>query len=86
MVEDNGAFKHGRCDKIWLKSLHVTSNIRVFATEDSQPARQTDTTLYIGPYVKHIDQKSILLLPLCQVPGVTGSVLRLTGLVSLYPD
>ena len=34
MVEVNDAYNHGRCENIWLNSLHVMSNIKVFATQD----------------------------------------------------
>ena len=29
---ESGAYKHGRYETIWLNSLHVMSNIKVFAT------------------------------------------------------
>ena len=38
MAEVNGAYKHGRYENIWVKSLHVMSNINVFAMQDGQPA------------------------------------------------
>ena len=40
MVEVNGAYKHGRYEKVWLNSLHVMSNDKVFATLDGQLAGQ----------------------------------------------
>ena len=38
-IEFNGTFlhKHGRYDRILLKSLCVMSNIKVFATQDGHP-------------------------------------------------
>ena len=41
MVEVNGAYKHHSCEKRWLNSLCVMSNIKDFAAEDGQSASQT---------------------------------------------
>ena len=41
MVEISGAYKHGKLDEIWLKSLRVMSNVKVFATQDGQLDGQT---------------------------------------------
>ena len=38
MVQANDAYKHGRYEKIWLKSLHVMSIAKVFAIQDGWPA------------------------------------------------
>ena len=37
MVEVNGAYEHGRYYENWLKSLRVTSNVKVSATQDGRP-------------------------------------------------
>ena len=67
MVEVNGAYKHGRYEKIWLHTLCVMSNLKVFATQNRQtdgqtagrPAGQTNTTYYYtDPYDTHMDQKT----------------------------
>ena len=42
MVEVNGAYKHDRYKQIWSKSLHVVSNIKVFATQNQWTSGQTD--------------------------------------------
>ena len=42
MVEVNGTCKHGRYNKIWLKSLCVMSNIKVFAMQDGRMDGHTD--------------------------------------------
>ena len=42
MVETNGAYKHDRYEQIWLKSLHVMANVRVFAMQDSRLASRLD--------------------------------------------
>ena len=55
MVDVNGAYKHGRYEKIWLNSLHVMSNMKVF--DMRPPAGRTNTTHYINPYDTHMDQK-----------------------------
>ena len=34
MVEVNGAYKHGRYEKIWFNSLRVMANDKVFAKQD----------------------------------------------------
>ena len=44
MVEVNGVCKHGRYERIWLKSLRV---ILVFATQDDRPAGRTRFITYI---------------------------------------
>ena len=36
MIEVHDAYKHGRYEEIWLNTLRVMSNIRVFATQDGQ--------------------------------------------------
>ena len=41
MVDVNGAYKKGRYEKIWLNGLPVTSNIKIFATQDGRPVGQT---------------------------------------------
>ena len=47
----NGAYKHGRHEKIWLKSLCAITNIKVFAMQDGRTdiwqASRTSTTHYI---------------------------------------
>ena len=44
MEEINGAYKHGKCEQIWLKTLHVMFNFKLFATQDGLwagwPAKQ----------------------------------------------
>ena len=57
MIEVNGAYKHGRYEKRWLKSLCAMSNVKVFATQDNPPADPTNTTHYTDPHVTHMDQK-----------------------------
>ena len=47
MVQVNGAYQHDRYEKIWLKSLHIMSNIRVYAMKDSW----LNTTDYKDPYL-----------------------------------
>ena len=46
--------------EIWLKSLHVMFNVKVFATQDrwldDRLARQTNTTYYTDPYDTNMDQ------------------------------
>ena len=37
MVEVNGAYKQGSHETIWLKSLRVISNVKVFAMQNGQP-------------------------------------------------
>ena len=32
MQKENGAHRHGRYDRIWLKSLHVVANVKICAT------------------------------------------------------
>ena len=50
MVEVNGVYKYGTYENKCLKSLHVMSNVKVFAT-------QTNMTHYIDPHGTHMDQK-----------------------------
>ena len=45
----NGAYKHGRYERIWLNNLHVMPSVKVFTTHD-QPVVWTNMTHYI-PYV-----------------------------------
>ena len=47
-VEVNGVYKHGNYERIWLKTLHVMSNVKVFGGEQS--ASMADMTDYIDPY------------------------------------
>ena len=60
MVEVNGVYNHGRYEQIWLKSMRVMSNIKVFATQDKQMASRStgrqNTTNYIDLYNTHMDQ------------------------------
>ena len=56
MVEVNGASKHGRYTQILLNSLHVMSNVKVFATQDGWSASQTNMTHYIDLHDTHMDQ------------------------------
>ena len=42
-------------EKLWLKSLRVMSNVKVFATRDRRPDERTNTTQYIDPYIIHLD-------------------------------
>ena len=52
--------------KLWLNSLHVMSNAKVFAMQDGQlaiqlsihPAGQTNMPHYIDPYDTRIDKTS----------------------------
>ena len=44
MVEINSAYKHGKYDKISLKSLHVMSIVKVFAMQDGWLAGWLKTT------------------------------------------
>ena len=56
MVETKGTYTHGRhMKKIWLKSLCLMSNIKVFVMQ----AGRTNTTNYIDSYVTHMDQRVI---------------------------
>ena len=63
IVEVNGAYKHGRYDKIWLKSISVMSNVEFLTPKMagqrsfSQPAGQTNTIHYIHPYDTQMHQK-----------------------------
>ena len=69
MEEVSGAFKCGMHENICLKTLHVMSNIKLFATQDSQLAchssfkqasclaRRMNITDLIDSYVTHLDQK-----------------------------
>ena len=56
MAEVTSTYKHGIYKRVWLKNLHAMSNVKVFATPDSWPPSQTNTTDYIDPYVTHTDQ------------------------------
>ena len=56
MAEVNGVYKHGRYQRIWLKSLHIMLSDKVFATQDSW----LDTTDYIDPYVTHGSKRPFL--------------------------
>ena len=56
MVEVNGATKHCRYEKSWLKSLCVMPSVEVFATQDGWMACWPNTTHYIDPYDTHVDQ------------------------------
>ena len=47
IVEVKGVYKHGRYEKNWLKSLHIMSNVKVFAIQDSQLVGQTNMAHYI---------------------------------------
>ena len=51
-VQVNSAYKHGRYEKIWFKSLCVMSKVKVFVTP-RQPASQMDE----HTYDTHMDQK-----------------------------
>ena len=42
MVEVISAYKHGRYEKNWLNSLHVMSNVKVFAIRDCKLASHPD--------------------------------------------
>ena len=42
IVEINGAYRHERYGRIWLKSLHVMCNIKVYAMQDGRMDKQTD--------------------------------------------
>ena len=53
MVKVNGAYKYGRCEKIWLKTLGVMSNVKSFC-HASHPANRTNTTYDIDPYDTHL--------------------------------
>ena len=57
MIDVNDAYKQGRCGKIFMKSLHVVSNIKVYATQDGWPADRTWLTTN-DPFVTHMDQKA----------------------------
>ena len=66
IVEVNGAYQHSKYERTELKSLHVTSNVKVFAMKSGQTDRQTfnglpaspiNTTDYIGPYATHMDKR-----------------------------
>ena len=39
-----------------LSSLHILSNVKVFATQDGRPVCRKDTTYYIDPFDTHVDQ------------------------------
>ena len=73
VVKVNGSYKHGRYDKIWLKSLHVMSNIEVFATQDKWTdsltvgwlSSQMNTTHCIDLYDAHMHWKQLLSLITC---------------------
>ena len=64
MVDVNGAYQQVRCEKKnWLKSLHLMSNAKVIATQDSRtggrPAGRTNTTHYLDPQDIHMVKKEI---------------------------
>ena len=61
MVDVNGAYKHGRYDNIWLNSLRVMSNIKVFA-HAKRPAGRTNTTHYIDQYDIEMDSKKSMVM------------------------
>ena len=75
MVEVSGTYKHGRYERIWLKSLCIISNVKVFTMQDGQTASQTaagqtNTTDYIDPCYsygskedKHIQPRHALKFP-----------------------
>ena len=50
MLEVNGAYKHDRYEKIWLRILSVMANIKVFVTQDGQPASWLNATHNTYPY------------------------------------
>ena len=51
MVEVNGAYKHGKYEKLWLKSLCVMSTVK--AMQDSQ----LNSTHYLDQYDTHMAKK-----------------------------
>ena len=42
MVEVNGSYENGRNERIWLRSLHLISNTKVFAMQDQQMGRHAN--------------------------------------------
>ena len=58
MAEVNGIYKHGRYELIWLNSLRVMSNVKVFAMQD-ELAGWPNMTHYIDPYDTHMNQKEV---------------------------
>ena len=38
MVDINGAYMHGRYEEIWLKSLYIMFNVKVFTMQNGQPS------------------------------------------------
>ena len=61
----NDAYKHGRCEKNWLKSLHAMSNVEVSATQN----RRTNVIHYIHVLPIWIKNESISSM-------MTGPLLR----------
>ena len=48
---------YGTYERILLNTLHVKSNVKVFAMQYGQMAGWTNMTDYIVPYVIHMDEK-----------------------------
>ena len=59
MVKVNGALKHGRYERIWLKILRIMSKLKFLQHKTDSPttAGQTNTTDNTDSYVTQIDQK-----------------------------
>ena len=63
MVDANGVYKHDRYENIWLYTLHVMSNIKVFAMRDSQqvgwPDEHTHTAHDIDPWYSYGSKREL---------------------------
>ena len=64
MVEVKDAYMHGKYKQILSNSLHIMSNVKVFATQDGRLAMWTNMTDYIGD--SKITTEIILLNNGCQ--------------------
>ena len=75
MVEVNSAYNQGRYEKIRMNSLHVMSNVKIIATQDSLPDRRTNATHYRDPYDTCMDENDkyepldFQMLTVTELPG-----------------
>ena len=60
MVVVNGAYQHNRCERSWLKSLHIMLKAKLFATQDKLTDGQMDKASLLN---KHpLLYRSIIML------------------------
>ena len=60
MVEENGAYKHGKYERIWQKSSRLKSDVKLLATQDGRimAVHLTNTTDYRDPCATHMDENN----------------------------